>query len=265
VAALLDVQLDEDPDAGERRLVETDVLGGVPGRGHRVGEGRAVVVGQRERVPGVDRAGHQPRAEAGEAEPGALLLDEVDDGERALGHDARSLQRVDGEQGADDAERPVERAAAGHAVEVAAGDDGAVGRRAPPGPLVAVAVDLDLEPPPGRLGGEPLPEPQVDTRPREPVVATGARIATHALEIAPDPVEGGAQQRAVGRRPATGGRHRRCPRCRLRRSSRSRRSRRESRRRLDPRLLGPARASGCARRARPRRRRPARTRRRRGG
>ena len=81
----------------------------------------------------------------GHAEARALLVGEGDHRERPGRAHAAPLQRGDGEQRADDAERAVVRPAGRHAVEVAAGHDGARAGRAPPGPEVAVAVGLDVQ------------------------------------------------------------------------------------------------------------------------
>ena len=81
-AALLDVQLDEAPDAAQRLLVPPDVRGVVPGRRHCLGHGRPVTVTQPQCVIPRKRAGHHPRPGAGDAEPRAFLVTEVHDADR---------------------------------------------------------------------------------------------------------------------------------------------------------------------------------------
>ena len=115
-------------------------------------------------------------------------------------------QGVDGGERGDDAERPVEGAAVGHGVQVRAEDDtraASVRWRsvgiAPPGPEVAGPVVDEVEPPGGRLAGEPLPQVGVLARPGEAPVAAGARMPPDPGEVGPHPVEG----RPLPRREAT--------------------------------------------------------------
>ena len=72
--------------------------GSRPARGHRLGHRRAVVVGQRAGPVGVERAGEQPGAGAGDAEPGALLVGEAGDAHRPArrrpGRAARRARRT---------------------------------------------------------------------------------------------------------------------------------------------------------------------------
>ena len=70
------------------------------------------------RPSGVDGAGQQPAAQAGHAEPGALLLGEGGDRRPAARAPARAREQVDRRERGDDAERPVERAAVRHRVQV---------------------------------------------------------------------------------------------------------------------------------------------------
>src|SRR5699024_6077469 len=104
-------------------------------------------------------------SEARDPEAGALLLGEHGDGEPAgagsVRGEAARAEHVDRVEGGGDAERSVERAAAGDGVQVGAGDDGAVAGRAPPGPDDAVAVDRDVETAGGGLGDEPLAQVQL--------------------------------------------------------------------------------------------------------
>src|SRR5262249_26483205 len=115
----------------------------------------------------IDVAGEQPRPEAGDAEPGSLLLSEHDDPDRAARGYPALAQLFDGEQGGHHAERTVVAAAVRYRVEVAPGDDGrAFGRRvAPPRPQVAVGVGPDVEVPIDGLLDEPLPAVEVGAAP----------------------------------------------------------------------------------------------------
>ena len=72
----------------------------------------AVGVAQPAGAVGVERTGDQPGAGAGDAEPGAFLVAEVDDA-RAAGAGPKPAARSasSAAQRADHAERPVERAA----------------------------------------------------------------------------------------------------------------------------------------------------------
>ena len=117
-----------------------------------------VAVAQRPGRLGSDDPGQQPAAQAGDAEPGALLLAERGHRDRPDRDAAAGAQQVDGGEPGHHAERAVERAAVGHRVQVAAGHDragarwrwpaGAAGRAGggiPPGPQVAVAVGRDRQ------------------------------------------------------------------------------------------------------------------------
>ena len=93
------------------------------------------------------RAGDHSRTGAGDAEPRALLVGEVHDGDRAAGSNPCRPQRIDGGEGRHDAERPVEGAPVGNRVQVDPVDDPGPGVRvAPPRPLVARAVDGESSP-----------------------------------------------------------------------------------------------------------------------
>ena len=145
-------------------------------RAHRLGHRHAVASASPGPV-GVERAGDDPRAGAGDAEPGALLVGEVDDAHRAAGVKPVLAQQVHARRAPHDAERPVEGAAVGHRVEVRADDDAGVPggdrgvRVTPPGPLVAHPVGREVEASGGALAGEPLPQVVVLAGPGEPVVA----------------------------------------------------------------------------------------------
>ena len=153
-AALLDVQLDEGADPAQRPRR--------PGRARR-GRRRRARIASAIVVPsasvsaagpvGVERAGEQPGAGAGDAEPGALLVGEAGDADRPAGSAAARPSRSSAAKADDDAERPVERAAVGHRVEVAADDEAraaGVGIRRPR-PQVAGPVGHDVQPAGRRL------------------------------------------------------------------------------------------------------------------
>jgi hypothetical protein len=187
--ALLDVQLEEHPDPRQRLGVATE-RGGIDARSrHRGSHRHARRVAQPTRSVRVERTGEQSASGTGHPEAPALLVGEDDDGERAYGRHAPRAEQVDREQRRDDAERPVVRAATRHAVEMAAGDDGAGPRLAPPCPQVAVAVGRDGQPAATCLVDEPRPRGRVRGGPGEPGVAAGLRVATDPGQRAPAPVE----------------------------------------------------------------------------
>ncbi len=68
--ALLDAPLDERADPAQRLGVGAEVGRVAPGLGHRLGQGDAVGAAQRRDPVGVELAGQQPRARAGDAEAG---------------------------------------------------------------------------------------------------------------------------------------------------------------------------------------------------
>jgi hypothetical protein len=189
--ALLDVEFDEGADAGEPLGVGPDGVRVVPGGLHRTGQRDAVGVAQLVRGLLRQLSGGEPGADAGEAEAGALLVAEVDDREGAPEADLAGAQFVEGGEGGDHAEGPVEGAAVGHGVQVRAGDDGVAGRRvAEPRPLVAVAVDLVLQAAGLGLHAEPEPAVRVGRGPGEAAVAAGGGAAADGRERPPHGVEG---------------------------------------------------------------------------
>ena len=99
----------------------------------RLRDGHARPVGEGQSPRGVEGTGGEPGTQAGHAETGALLLDEHRDAQRAYRREPTGAQDVDGGERRDDPERTVERAAVGHRVEVAAGDDPRVAPRRRPG------------------------------------------------------------------------------------------------------------------------------------
>jgi hypothetical protein len=178
-APLFDVQFDEDADALEELRVRAD-QGRVQALGrHGLGPAHAVAVAQVAGPGRVDRAGHQPRPEARDAEPRALLLGEDPNAQGAAGRHTALAQQVDRRQRRHDAQRPVEGAAVRHRVQVAAGGDRA-GRRSravPPGPQVAVPVTAGPKAPFQRMIFKPVTAGRVRFGPGEPPVPAGRLVA----------------------------------------------------------------------------------------
>ena len=108
-AALLDVQLDERADTGQRVGVRAEITRVSPGSAHGLGHRDSVGVDQRPGPVGVQPAGDHPRAGARHAEPGPFLIDEVDHADRPGRTEALLPQRVHRGERAGHAERPVER------------------------------------------------------------------------------------------------------------------------------------------------------------
>ncbi len=194
-AALLDVQLDERADPGEGLVVAAQGARVAAGAAHRLGHRHAVVVGEAAGPVGPEGTGDDARPRAGDAEPGALLVGEVDDPHRAGRGEAVVAQLVDRRERADDPERAVEGTPVGHRVEVRADDDAGVtgGHRgirvAPPRPLVAHPVGGEVEAAFGALAGEPLAQVVVLAGPGEPVVAAALAVDAQGLEVVPHPTE----------------------------------------------------------------------------
>lgn len=190
--ALLDMQLDEGADAGQPFGVGADRVRVLPGLLHRPGEADTVGVEQLPGVPRGQAARGQPGADAGQAEAGALLVHEVDDSQRPRRAGAAVAQLVEGGEGRDHAERPVEGAPVGDGVQVGAGDDG-VARRgiAEPGPLVAVAVRLVGQAAVLGLRAEPLPAVRVGRRPGVAAVAAGPGVPADQGQLPPHRGEAG--------------------------------------------------------------------------
>jgi hypothetical protein len=124
--ALFDMEFDEGTDSGQPRLVTPDPIRIEAIATGDVGEGVTGGVLETECPVGVDGAGEQSRAEAGDAEARALLLGEHCQGEGPGGlvECARGLEHVEGRQRRGDTEWTVEFASAGDGVEVGSGDDG---------------------------------------------------------------------------------------------------------------------------------------------
>ena len=116
--ALLDVQLDESADPARVSSSRPSSLG-LPGRRRIASAMRDPVgVGQPAGPVRVQLPGDDPGPGAGDAEPGALLVGEVDDGDRPTGREPVVPQGIERGEGADHAQRPVEGAAVGHRVQV---------------------------------------------------------------------------------------------------------------------------------------------------
>ena len=81
-AALLDVQLDEGAERASALVVPAIPAGSTPAAAGGLGERDPVGVAQRRARPAGHRAGHQLGPQAGDAEPGALLLRERDHRDR---------------------------------------------------------------------------------------------------------------------------------------------------------------------------------------
>ena len=144
---------------------------------------------------GAERAGDDAGARAGDAEPGALLVDEVDDPQRhgrARSRRARSWSTA--------ARAPTTPSGPSKAPPsgtesrcepmTTPGSPAATALRvAPPGPLVAHPVLDEVEPAVGALAGEPLAQVVVLAGPREAVVAAAVAVAAEGLEVGPHPAE----------------------------------------------------------------------------
>src|SRR5699024_4145742 len=139
-----------------------------------------------ESAVGLDRAGEQPRTEAGDTEARALFLWEHSQREGAAGplERARGLQLVDGRQRRGDPEGPVEFAASGHGVEMGAGDDGVLTRRGRPRPGDAIGIDLGVETAAVRLGEEPIAQFALGGREPGTLVAGPAGVVADVLDLA---------------------------------------------------------------------------------
>ena len=90
---------------------------------------------------GAERAGQQPGAEAGDAEPRPLLLREHGHPEWTRGYETAGAEQVDRRERGDHAERTVVRTAVGDGVEVATGHD-AAGQRPAEGRHHATVLPL---------------------------------------------------------------------------------------------------------------------------
>ncbi len=190
--ALLDVEFHERADPLQPLRIGADGLRVVPGALHRLRQRHAVRVAQLPRLPGGELPGAQAGADAGEPEAGALLVTEVDDGQRLRELRPPPAEFVERGEGGDDAERPVEGAAVRDGVQVRARDDGVARRRvAEPRPLVAVAVQLVRQAAGLGLGAEPGAAVGVGGRPGVAAVASGGRVAAEGGEVAPHLLEGG--------------------------------------------------------------------------
>ncbi len=139
------MQFDEDADAVQQIIAGADHAGVVARRGHRLGQGDAVVVGERPGGVRVDDPSQQAAAQARDAKPRALLLGEGHDSHGSFGPKGLLFQQIDGGQRGHDAQRPVVTAAVRDGIQVTAGHDGTgawLTSWVPPGPQVAVVIWL---------------------------------------------------------------------------------------------------------------------------
>src|SRR5699024_1204737 len=145
--ALLDMELDERTDPGQPRLVTPDPIRVEAIATGDVGEGVADRVLETECAVGLDRAGEQPRTEAGDTEARALFLSEHGQREWSSGtlERARGPLRVAGSHRRGVPERSVYSAASGHRVEMRAGDGGLRTGRGGRRPRDAVGIDLGVD------------------------------------------------------------------------------------------------------------------------
>ncbi len=193
------MEFDERADPAEQFGVGADPRGVVPGAFHRVGQPHPVGVAQLVRGVPVEHAGGEPGADAGDAEPGALLVAEVDDRQRTGELGAARAEFVEGGEGGDHAERAVVGAAVGDGVQVRAGDDGVPGLRVTePGPLVAVAVGLEGQAAGPGLVLEPGPALGVGGVPGVPAVAAGGGGAAHGEQLRPHRIEALGHSSPIG-------------------------------------------------------------------
>ena len=193
-AALLDVQFDEDADAVGQPRVGAEVLGPAARLRHRLAQGHTVDVAQPAGLLGAQRTGGQLGADARDAEPRPLLVGEGDHRDGNPRHHAALADDVDGREGGHHTQRPVERAAVGHRIQVRArhervGRIAGPARRHPPRPQIAVAVLLDIHAALGGAAGEPLPQGQIGVRPCVAAVAPGRGVPADVQDRRPEGVE----------------------------------------------------------------------------
>ena len=125
-AALLDVQLDEGVHGVlglVRRTRRPEPVGVVAVGGDRVAIAHAVGVDERQDVLDGHVARHRRRADRAALEARAFLTDEDRDVDGALGLHPGGVERAQGLERPDDAQRTVEATAARHRVEVRARHD----------------------------------------------------------------------------------------------------------------------------------------------
>ena len=208
VPALFDVEFDEGANAGEGLGVWAEGVGVATGVGEGLGHGDPVAVPEGAGPVGVEHSGEQSGTRAGDPEPRALFVDEVDDGQGPVGAVTPFAEDIDGEQAGDDTEGTIEGPAIGHRIQMRPGDDGlaagpgsltvaALGRRSPPGPLVADAVFGQGQPTSLRLRREPVPQLQVGAGPGIPAIAPRLRPPDR-LQFRPEAAKGGSDLNAEG-------------------------------------------------------------------
>jgi hypothetical protein len=122
-AALFDVELDEAADPAQGVVVATDAVRVATRGRERLGHRRAVGISEAARTTGGHGTGDDAGPGAGDTEPGALLIDEVDHADGPTGFETLVPQRIDGRERADHAERSVEGTTVRDAVEVGPGHD----------------------------------------------------------------------------------------------------------------------------------------------
>ena len=182
--ALLDVHLDVGLDVGHAGAGAVEVLDVDAVLAEHVGQRVALLVGQPAQHVDVERADRRRRAEQAAAEAGALLVGPVDEGD---GHRRRALggERAQQFEAGHHAQRTVEPAALGHAVEVAADDEHLRALAAQHGPQVAGLVGVDLD----RQGGQRLAQQRA--RPR-----ASRASSTGACEPSGPPVRSASSRRS---------------------------------------------------------------------
>ncbi len=186
-AALLDVQLDERADAAQQLIVGPQARGIEPGAGHRPGQGHPAAVAQLPRGLRRHGAGQQPAAQAGQAEPGALLLAERDHRDRPRRGEPPGPEQVDRCEAGHHAERPVVGSPVRYRVEMAPCNDGRArgARHIPPRPQIAVTVTVGAEAAFRRGLAEPVPAGRVRLGERVSPVPAGDRVLADGEQRVP--------------------------------------------------------------------------------
>src|SRR4029450_2157200 len=150
-----------------------------PCRTHCLRHGDAISVSQGQACFRTQRSGDHPRADTGDPEPSALLIDEIDHTNRAGGPKTVGSQLVDRQQPTDNTERSIEGTTVRHAVEMRASNDSAGRgsiRIAPPPPPVSPPIPGQLKASARALTSEPFPHVQIRRSPSEASIAPGDRM-----------------------------------------------------------------------------------------
>ena len=178
------MQLDEGADAREALRLRAERLRVTSRPAKCLVHRDAIGVAQRARLVWTEHPCGQARSDARDPEAPAFLIGEAGHSEGTARLDAPALQLCDRGEGTRDTERAVVVAAVGDRVEVRAGDDRVTGGGiAPPGPEIAIAIGLDVEPESGCLPDEPLAQRQVGVGPREAPVAARGRVAADGRDV----------------------------------------------------------------------------------